>query len=80
MITVEERFSVKLAEITSIFVRLNFFDKRIFDFLVQIQNSVYDKSKNEFEIGIDKLYFVIDYLTNFCDVKFLPLPEWFISL
>ncbi len=78
MITIEERFANKLPEITSLFIKLEFFDKKIFDFLVQLQESIYNKTSNEFEISINKLYFIINYLTNSYDVKIKLLPDWFI--
>lgn len=77
MITIEERFANKLPEVTSLFIKLEFFDKKIFDFLVQLQESIYNKTNNEFEISINKLYFIVNYLTNSYDVKIKLLPDWF---
>lgn len=77
MIIIEERFANKLPEITSLFIKLEFFDKKIFDFLVQLQESIYNKTNNEFEISINKLYFIVNYLTNSYDVKIKLLPDWF---
>ena len=77
MIIIEERFANKLPEITSLFIKLEFFDKKIFDFLVQLQESIYNKTSNEFEISINKLYFIVNYLTNSYDVKIKLLPDWF---
>ena len=75
MITIIERKATKLPQFTSLYVKLDEYNKNVFDFLVQSQNSVYNKTKNEFEFSITKLYFLVDYLTKYADVKFIPLHE-----
>ena len=75
MITIIERKATKLPQFTSLYIKLDEYNKNVFDFLVQSQNSVYNKTKNEFEFSITKLYFLVDYLTKYADVKFIPLHE-----
>lgn len=72
MITLIEKLSAKLPEVTSIYLNGNdFHNIDIFNVLVQTQNSIYNKNKNEFEFPINKLYFLVDFLTRYDDVKFV---------
>ena len=76
MITLIEKLATKLPEVTSIYLRGNDFHSiDIFNVLVQTQNSIYNKNKNEFEFPINKLYFLIDFLTRYDDVKFIKYHE-----
>lgn len=72
MIVLKEKKSTKIPEITSIYLSGNdFYSREIFDVLVQMQNSVYNKNKNEFEFPLNRLYFLVDFLTRYDDVKFI---------
>ena len=76
MITLIEKLATKLPEVTSIYLSGNDFHSiDIFNVLVQTQNSIYNKNKNEFEFPINKLYFLIDFLTRYDDVKFIKYHE-----
>ena len=76
MITLIEKLATKLPEVTSIYLSGNdFHNTDIFNVLVQTQNSIYSKNKNEFEFPINKLYFLIDFLTRYDDVKFIKYHE-----
>lgn len=72
MINIEERLSEKLPIKTSLFVKLNFFDKYVFDTLVQEPSVVYNNITKEFETPITKLYFLVSLLTKYSDVSFSP--------
>ncbi len=72
MIVIKEDLSEKIPGITSLFIDANsFYNKDVFNVLIQTQDSVYIKTKNFIEFPINKLYFLIDYLTNIDDVKFI---------
>ena len=72
MIIIKEDLSEKIPGITSLFVDANsFYNKDVFNVLIQTQDSIYIKNKNFIEFPINKLYFLIDYLTNIDDVKFI---------
>lgn len=72
MIIIKEDLSEKIPGITSLFVDANsFYNKDVFNVLIQTQDSIYIKTKNFIEFPINKLYFLIDYLTNIDDVKFI---------
>lgn len=72
MIIIKEDLSEKIPGITSLFVDANsFYNKDVFNVLIQTQDSIYIKTKNFIEFPINKLYFLVDYLTNIDDVKFI---------
>jgi hypothetical protein len=72
MIIIKEDLSEKVPGIASLFVDANsFYNKDVFNVLLQTQDSIYIKTKNFIEFPINKLYFLIDYLTNIDDVKFI---------
>lgn len=72
MIIIKEDLSEKVPGITSLFVDANsFYNKDVFNVLLQTQDSIYIKTKNFIEFPINKLYFLIDYLTNIDNVKFI---------
>ena len=77
MIVIKENISEKIPGITSLFVDANtFYNKEIFNTLIQIQDSFYIKNLNLIEFSINQLYFLIDYLTNFDDVKFIKYKDY----
>ncbi|MBO7696685.1 MAG: DEAD/DEAH box helicase [Methanobrevibacter sp.] len=72
MILIREDLSEKLPCTTSLFLDLTtFYNKDIFNVLIQVQESVYIRDKNLMEFPINKLYFLVDYLTREDDVKFI---------
>jgi SNF2 family DNA or RNA helicase len=72
LILIKEDISKKLPCITSLFLDLTtFYNKDVFNVLIQTQDSIYIKNENLIEFPINKLYFLIDYLTKIDDVKFL---------
>lgn len=76
MITLIEKLATKLPEVTSIYLSGDDFHSiDIFNVLVQTQNSIYNKNKNEFEFPINKLYFLVDFLIRYDDVKFIKYHE-----
>lgn len=76
MVVIKEEKSEKLPGITSLFLDANtFYNKEIFNTLIQVQDSFYIKQKNLIEFPLNRLYFLVDYLTNFYDVKFVKLKE-----
>ena len=75
MIVIEERKSKKIPAVTSLFIKLNYYNPLLLDILKQTDNSILDRKTNEFEFSINKLYFLIDLLTRYDDVKFKTCPE-----
>lgn len=72
MIVIRELKSEKVPGVTSLFLDTStFYNKDVFNTLIQTQDSIYISSKNCIEFSINKLYFLIDYLTNIDDVKFI---------
>lgn len=69
MILLEEKLSNKLPTYTSIFFKLNSFNKALFDNLVQTPNVNYDHDENQFEFPLNKLCYLVDLLTKYDDVK-----------
>ena len=69
MILLEEKLSNKLPTYTSIFFKLNSFNKALFDNLVQTPNINYDHNENQFEFPLNKLCYLVDLLTKYDDVK-----------
>lgn len=76
MFTLEEKESCKIPEETSIFLNLDkYIPKELFDLLIQIDNSVYIKKSGVMEFPINSLAFVVDVLSGFDDVRFVPLKK-----
>ena len=72
MIIIKEDIAEKLPCVTSLFLDANsFYNKDIFSTLIQLQESIYLKDKNLIEFPLNRLYFLVDYLTKFDNVKFL---------
>lgn len=72
MFTILEKKSCKIPQSYSLFLKLDIYNKNIYDFLIQSQGVSYNKNTREFEFPINRLYFLVDYLTKFDDVKFKP--------
>ena len=63
MIVIRELKSEKVPGVTSLFLDTStFYNKDVFNTLIQTQDSIYISSKNCIEFSINKLYFLIDYL------------------
>ena len=75
MFEIKEKLSKKLPCYTSLFIKLPYYDKYIYQYLIQTSNVIYDKDKNEFEFPINKLYFLISFLSNYGEVKFIGYME-----
>ena len=76
MFVLREEKSNKIPEISSVFLILDcYIPKNVFDVLIQMENSVYDYKNKEFEFPINSLKFVVDVLTAYDDVKFIPMAE-----
>lgn len=76
MILIRENLSEKIPGVTSLFLDLTtFYNKDVFNVLLQTQDSIYIKDKNLIEFPINKLYFLVDYLTKIDDVKFIKYKD-----
>ena len=76
MLVLREEKSNKIPETSSVFLILDcYIPKNVFDVLIQMENSVYDYNNKEFEFPINSLKFVVDVLTAYDDVKFIPMAE-----
>lgn len=75
MILIEEKQSVKLPNITSLFFKLPFINKSIDEQLTQLPIMHFDKKSLVYEIPITKLFFAINLLVKFDSVKFKPFKE-----
>ena len=76
MFTLEEKESCKIPEETSIFLSLDkYIPKELFDLLIQIDSSVYTKKSGIMEFPINSLAFVVDALSGFDDVRFVPMKK-----
>ena len=76
MILIRENLSEKIPGVTSLFLDLTtFYNKDVFNVLLQTQDSIYIKDKNLIEFPINKLYFLVDYLTKIDDVKFIKYRD-----
>lgn len=74
MIIIEENKSNKLPNITSLFVKVPF-NKTIIEQLDQQQIINYDKKTGIYELPITRLFFLINLLIKFDDVKFIAYKE-----
>lgn len=75
MIILTEKKSVKIPSVTSLFVELTYYSKEIFDFLIQIQEVHYNAKSKVFEVPINKLSFIVKFLTKYSDVKIIPMDD-----
>lgn len=75
MFTIKEIKAKKIPSITSLEFELNVYNKELFDLLVKIQGTIFDKKTNKFEFPLNKLYFLIDSLTRYDDVEFVAHNE-----
>ena len=75
MILIEEKQSIKLPNITSLFFKLPFLNKIIDEQLTQLPIMHFDKKSLVYEIPITKLFFVINLLVKYDSIKFKPYQE-----
>ena len=75
MILIEERLSCKLPNVTSLFIKLTFVNKYIEESLQQLPIMKYNKKDAEYEIPITKLFWAINLLCKYDDIKFKPYIE-----
>lgn len=69
MILIEEKQSVKLPNLTSLFFKLPFINKSVEDAINQLKIFNYNKKTQVFELPITRLFFIVNLLTKFDDVK-----------
>ena len=74
MIHIEERQTVKLPGLTSLFVSFNY-KKEIVDEIKLLDNTIYDKETKEWEIPIHQLSEFIDRCCSYDDITIDTLPE-----
>ena len=74
MITIIESKSKKLPCISSLFVKINY-NPELFSILRQSPDSDYDDTTKTFEFSINKLFFLVNVMTDYDDVKYLPLKQ-----
>lgn len=72
MITIEEKPSVKLPNITSLFFKLSFINKTVEESLLQLPLVKFDKKTLIYEVPITKLFYLITLLNKYDSVKFKP--------
>lgn len=75
MVTIEERLSEKLPNITSLFFKLPFINKTVEESLQQLPLVKLDKKTLIYEIPITKLFYIITLLNKYDSVKFIPYKE-----
>lgn len=69
MIIIEERKSVKLPNLTSLFFKLPFVNKTVENQIEQLKLQHLNKRTGEYEIPITRLFFIVNLLVKFDDVK-----------
>lgn len=69
MILIEEKQSVKLPNLTSLFFKLPFISKPVEDAIAQLKIFNYSKRTGVFELPITRLFFIVNLLTKYDDVK-----------
>ena len=74
MITIIEAPSKKLPCISSLFFKINY-NPTLFSTLRQSPDSDYDDKTKMFEFSQNKLFFLVNVMTEYDDVKYLPLKE-----
>lgn len=74
MIVIEEKKSNKLPNITSLFVKVPF-NKIIVESIEQQQVKHYDKKTGIYELPITRLFYLVNMLIKFDDVKYVAYKE-----
>jgi hypothetical protein len=75
MITIEEKPSKKLPNLTSLYFKLNTLNKAIIDSLNQQTLVHFDKKTDTYELPITRLFYVVKLLIGLEDIKFIPYKE-----
>lgn len=75
MILIQERQSQHLPNLTSLFFKLPFYNLHIFQVLKQQSIIYWDKKTQEYEIPVNRLFFLVDIFIKYDDVKFVPYKE-----
>lgn len=73
MVTIVEDRSKKIPAVTSLYVKLDTYNKLLFDTIVQTPNIIYDSKTYTFEAPVNKLQFLVNIITKFdnCSFKYL---------
>ena len=73
MVTIVEDHSKKIPAVTSLYIKLDTYNKLLFDTIVQTPNIIYDSKTYTFEAPVNKLQFLVNIITKFdnCSFKYL---------
>lgn len=75
MTIVEEKKSTKLPNLTSLYIKIDMPNKSIDEQFNQQPIRYFDRKTNTWELPINRLYFAINLLTKYDNVKFIPIEE-----
>ena len=75
MIVINEKPSIKLPNLTSLFFKLPFINKHLEESLAQQQIYYYDKSSCMYELPITRLFYLINTFIQYDDVIFKPFKK-----
>lgn len=75
MILIEERKSAKLPNLTSLFFKLPFVNKTVENQIEQLKSFNLNKKTGEYEIAITRLFFIVNLLVKFDDIKVVFYKE-----
>lgn len=75
MFIIEEKKSVKLPALTSLFFTLPTFNKDLIDIFNQLDVMNYDAKSKTYELPISKLFLIVSSSIKFYDVEFRPYHE-----
>lgn len=80
MVTIVEDHSKKIPAVTSLYIKLDTYNKLLFDTIIQTPNIVYDSKTYTFEAPVNKLQFLVNIITKFDNCKLIVIPNWFDQL
>lgn len=75
MIVIEEKKSVKLPSLTSLFFKLQISNLQVENQIKQLKLFNHNSKTGEYEIPITRLYFIIDLLSKYDDIKLILYKE-----
>lgn len=77
MVTIVEDHSKKIPAVTSLYIKLDTYNKLLFDTIVQTPNIVYDSKTYTFEAPVNKLQFLVNIITKFdnCSFRYLKTEK-----
>lgn len=77
MVTIVEDHSKKIPAVTSLYIKLDTYNKLLFDTIIQTPNIVYDSKTYTFEAPVNKLQFLVNIITKFdnCSFKYLKTEK-----